>query len=147
VLTFFNLLFAGILAGFEIAVHYGLGAPPKSLCEDAQILLRQAMVLRLRILAPALFFPAFAFGIAAAVRDRAGKCLWLDGVALCALALWISIKALRTVPINSATLEWRADDPPKNWRQLIERAERFHVVAAWAAVVAFGCFLASALQH
>ena len=145
-LRFLNLLFAGILAGFEIAVHYGLGAPPESLREDAQIQLRQTLVLRLRILAPALFFPTLAFGIAVTVRDWAGKSLWLDAVALCALTVWLVIRVVRTVPVNSATLEWRAEDPPANWRQLIEKTERFHVLAAWASVIAFGCLLASALE-
>jgi hypothetical protein len=40
-LKFINLLFSGVLAGFEMGVHYGLGAPPAGLRDDAQILLRQ----------------------------------------------------------------------------------------------------------
>jgi hypothetical protein len=145
-LTFFTSFFAGILAGFEIAVHYGIGAPPDSLTESAQILLRQALIRRLRILAPALFCPTLALGIAVAVRDRTESGILLHEVALCALALWIAIRALRTVPVNIATLEWRPEAPPTNWRSLVEKTERFHVIAAWASVVAFGCFLWSALQ-
>jgi hypothetical protein len=52
-------------------VHYGLGAPPESLREDAQILLRQTMVRRLRILAPLIFFPTLLSGIAVAILEGA----------------------------------------------------------------------------
>jgi len=146
-LLFLNLLSAGVLAGFEIAVHYGLGAPPESLREDAQIVLRQIMVLRLRILAPALFLPTLVFGMAIAVRERHDGGQLLRSVVLCGLFLWIVIRVARTVPVNSATLEWKPDAPPQNWRELVERTERYHVIAAWAAVITFICFLKAGLQH
>ncbi len=139
-----NLFFAGLLAGLELGVHYGLGALPETLSEPAQIQLRQAFVLRLRILVPIVFLPAAASTIALALWDGAGPGVWLRRVALSALLLWIVIRALRTVPINSATLAWRPEDPPKNWKFLVEKAERFHVVAAWAAVLAFLCLLSAA---
>lgn len=98
VLRFLTLLFAGILAGFEIAVHYGLGAPPRSLTESAQILLRQAMVLRLRVLAPMLFVPTLAFGISFTVQDRHSGAGWLKGVALGSLGVWIVIRCCGLFP-------------------------------------------------
>ncbi len=52
VLDFVNLFFAGILAGIEIVIHYGLRAPTEVLDEQSQIQLRQALVLRLRVLVP-----------------------------------------------------------------------------------------------
>ena len=57
-----ELFFVGLLAGLELAVHYAFGAPPSSLPEDAQIVLRQTMIRRLRILAPAIFFACFLAG-------------------------------------------------------------------------------------
>ena len=147
VLNFLNLLFVGLLAGFEIAVHYGIGSPPKSLREDAQILLRQAMVLRLRILAPAIFLPSLILGISATIRERHEPGFWERGIGLGSLLLWIVIRIVRTVPVNSATLEWNAEAPPANWRELVTGTERFHVIAAWAAVIAFVCFLASTPQY
>jgi hypothetical protein len=146
VLEFLTLLFSGLLAGFEIGVHYGIGSPPASLTEAAQISLRQAMVLRLRILAPLLFLPALAFGITLTVLETRAQGSWLHGVALGALGIWITIRALRTVPVNSATLDWNPNMPPPGWRELVRRTERFHVIAAWAAVLAFICFLLPALR-
>ena len=141
------LLFAGILAGFEIAVHYGVGLPPRSLTDKAQILLRQSMVLRLRILAPALFLPTLAFGITRTIQDRHSRAISLDAVALGALTVWVVIRAFRTIPVNSATLDWNPEAPPSDWREQVERTERFHVIAAWATVIAFICFLLAASQH
>src|SRR5689334_9189375 len=98
-LKFVNLLFAGVLAGFETGVHYGLGPPPAGVHDDAQILLRQTMVLRLRVLAPAIFVPALASTVALAASDRSNPEVW---VALGALATWIVFRVVQTVPVNSA---------------------------------------------
>ena len=142
-----TLLFAGMLTGFEFAIHYGVGAPPQVLSEEAQVRLRQAMVRRLRVLAPALFFPALGCGIALSFRDRHLSTLWPNGCAVALLLIWILIRALRTVPVNSATLEWHPLNPPANWREQVERTERFHGIAVWAAVLAFLCFLLPAMRY
>lgn len=146
-LLFLNLFFGGLLAGLEIGVHYGLGAPPESLREDAQILLRQAMVRRLRILAPLIFFPTLVSGIAVVILEGRAAGLWAREVGLAALLVWIVLRVVRTVPVNSATLEWKPESPPPGWRDMVKRTERFHVIAAWAAVVAFLCSLLSTFQR
>lgn len=138
---FIELLFVGLLAGIELAVHYGIGAPPVSLSEEAQILLRQALVRRLRILVPAIFLPAFLFAVLVAFQERHAPETWLRGGAIGMFLLWVVIRILRTVPVNSATLDWDPRDPPTDWRSQVERTERFHVIGAWAAVVAFLCAL------
>jgi hypothetical protein len=64
-----------------------------------------------------------------------------------ALLTWIAIRVIGTVPINSATLAWQLSAPPKDWKAQVNRAERFHIVGVWAAVLAFAFFLtAVALQ-
>jgi hypothetical protein len=138
-----QLLFVGLLAGFEIGVHYGIGSPPQSLREDAQIVLRQSLVRRLRILAPALYLPSLLLTILATVRDRHNPGVWLSYAALAMFLVWALIRIVRAVPVNRATLEWSPEQPPINWRALVERTEQFHVVAAWAAVIAFACLLFS----
>jgi hypothetical protein len=57
-LELFNLAFAGILAGREIAIHYGAHGTAQNLNEQSQLQLRQALARRLRILVPAFFLPA-----------------------------------------------------------------------------------------
>ncbi len=51
-LHFSNLPFAGVLAGSEIGIHYGVGAPPPVVGDTASIQIRQAAGRRLRILIP-----------------------------------------------------------------------------------------------
>ena len=98
---------------------------------------------RLRILAPAIFLPAIMLAALIAFEERHERGSWFRLVTVGMLLVWIFIRILRTVPVNSATLEWNPETPPSNWRSQIERTERFHVVAAWAAVLAFLCSLAS----
>jgi hypothetical protein len=71
VLHFTNLFFTGILAGIEFAIHYGVRAPAEVLSDRAQFQLRQALVLRLRVLVPAFFVPTALSGIA--VRFLMGR--------------------------------------------------------------------------
>jgi hypothetical protein len=143
-LRFANLLFAGILAGMEVAIHYGLHRPTTVLGDVAQVRLRQALVLRLRILVPAFFLPAAASGLAVAVMEGAAPGLWLRIAGILGGLVWIAIRVVGTVPINKATLIWNAEAPPADWRAQVDHAERFHILGVWAAVGAFVCFLASA---
>ena len=142
-LHFINLFFAGILAGIEIVIHFGLRAPTEVLSDRSQLRLRQALVLRLRVLVPAFFVPTALSGIAVAVLDGAAAGLWLRCVALLAILVWIVIRIVGTVPLNSATLTWELAAPPADWKAQVVRAERFHDIGVWAVVLSFGCFLAS----
>ena len=140
-LHFANLFFAGMLAGIETGVHCGLGAPPKALSELSQILLRQALVLKLRTLVPIYFVPAVASAVALTAIDGSSPGLWLRYAGLMALLIWIIIRVVRTIPINGATLTWNPEAPPKDWRLRVETSERFHVLGVWASVTAFVCFM------
>ena len=143
VLDFVNLFCSGILAGIEIVIHYGLRVPAEVLDEQSQIQLRQALVLRLRVLVPAFFVPTALSGIAVTVLDGVEPGFWFRCAGVLAVLIWILIRVIGTVRINSATLTWQPDAPPKNWRVLVSRAERFHIVGVWAAIMAFVFFLAA----
>jgi hypothetical protein len=138
-----NLFFGGMLAGIETAVHYGLGAPPTALSEQSQIQLRQVLVRKLRVLVPVFFVPTLASAIALAAIDGSTPRLWLRCTGLLALLIWVVIRVIRTVPINSATLTWNPGSPPKDWRLRVESAERFHVLGVWVSVIAFVSFIAA----
>jgi hypothetical protein len=141
VLDVVNVFFAGILAGMEFVIHYGVRKPAEALGDQAQLQLRQALVLRLRVLVPAVFVPTAVTAIAIAVLDGAAPGWWFRGAGILALLIWIAIRVIGTVPINSATLTWQPSAPPKNWKALVNRAERFHIVGAWAIIMAFALFL------
>jgi hypothetical protein len=82
-------------------------------------------------------------GIAVAVIDHAAPGLWFRCTGMLAVLVWIVIRVIGTVPINSATLTWDAGTPPKNWRAQVDHAERFHIFGVWAAVIAFASFMAA----
>jgi hypothetical protein len=147
VLDIVNVFFAGMLAGIEFVIHYGLRAPAEVLDDQSQIRFRQALVLRLRVLVPAFFVPTAVLGIALTVLNSAEPGFWLRCAGVVALLTWIVIRVIGTVPINSATLTWQPSAPPKNWKVQVDHAERFHIVGVWAAVLAFALFLkAMAIQ-
>ena len=141
ILDVVSVFFAGMLAGSEFVIHYGVRRPSEQLDDQAQLQLRKALVMRLRVLVPALFVPTAVLGTALAVLNAGTAGFWFRCAAVLALLVWIAIRVIGTVPINSATVKWPLSAPPKNWKELIHRAERFHIVGVWAAVLAFACFL------
>ena len=142
-LDFVNLFFAGMLAGIEFVIHYGLRGPCETLDDHAQLQLRQALVIRLRVLVPAFFAPTALLGIALTVLSGGIPGFWFRCAAVLTVCIWILIRVVGTVPINSATADWQLSAPPKNWKELVNRAERFHSVGVWAAVLAFAFFLSA----
>ncbi len=141
ILDFVNLFFAGMLAGIEFVIHYGFRGPSESLDEHSQLQLRQALVMRLRVLVPAFFAPTAVLGIILMVANTSAPGFWSRCAAVLAVCIWVLIRVVGTVPINSATADWPLNDPPKNWKELVNRAERFHIIGVWAAVLAFVFFL------
>src|SRR5690348_876516 len=107
VLEIVNVFFAGMLAGIEFVIHYGLRAPSEILDEQSQLKLRQALVLRLRVLVPAFFVPTAITGIGLTILDGTSPGFGLRYAGLFALLIWILIRVVGTVPINSATLSWQ----------------------------------------
>jgi hypothetical protein len=140
ILEFINLFFAGLLAGMEIAVHYGFHPQTVALDEKPQIVLRQGVARTLRWIVPAFFIPAMLTGIAITIMDGVAPGLYFRIAALIAIVVWIAVRIIGTVPINSATIEWDSDAPPKDWREQITKAERFHIAGTWAAILAFAFF-------
>jgi hypothetical protein len=136
-----NVFFAGMLAGIEFVIHYGVREPAETLDDHAQLQLRKALVLRLRVLVPAFFAPAAILGIGLTFLNTTAPGFVFRCVAVVALFLWIVIRVIGTVPINSATVAWQLSAPPRDWKAQVTHAERFHIVGVWAAVLAFACFL------
>jgi hypothetical protein len=140
-IEFINLFFAGILAGMETVIHYGIRQPTEILEEKAQIQLRQAMILRLRWLVPAFFVPTAITAIVITTLEHNSRGVAFCYAGLVAILVWVLVRVIGTVRINSATLEWEADAPPKDWRAQSANSERFHIVGTWAAILTFGFFL------
>jgi uncharacterized membrane protein len=147
IIEFVSLFFAGILAGEEFVVRYGVHVSLAVLNEQSQIQVRQALILRLRMLVPAIFLPTAVLGVAVLVLDGSGPGLGFRCAGLLALLIFILITLIGTVPINKGALAWRSDAPPSNWKAIVSRWERLDVVRSSAAILAFAFFLTAVALH
>ena len=143
VLEFMNVLSAGVLAGEEFVIRYGVRAPVASLDEKPHLQLRQALIRTLRLLVPAVFGLTILSGIAVTVLGGLGLGLGLRCAGLLALLAFISITLGGTVPINQAIMTWDVAAPPKDWQTQIKRWERLDTARTWTAITAFCLFLAA----
>ena len=148
IIGFFNVLCAGILAGEEFTIRYGVRKPLASLEQQPHILFRQALILRLRVLVPTVFGLTLLSGIVVtiingSVRFDLGFAFRCVGVI--ALISFITLTLLGTVPINQAAGQWDPLAPPSNWRALIDRWEILDNWRCWLALAAFVLFLAATL--
>ena len=132
---------AGILAGEEFIVRYGVQPSIRSLDDRAHLLARVALVRRMRIVVPVIIVPTVLCAIAVLIltdTSDGGGWRWAGAIALLAFVLF---SALGTVPINIEVIDWQADDPPDDWKAVVCRWERIDIFRSSAAIIAFACFL------
>jgi uncharacterized membrane protein len=143
ILEFVNLFFAGLLAGAEFVVRFGVRAAIGALDPQPSIRLRQALIRTLRALVPGLYLPTLLTGIAVTIWNGGGFALRC--AAMLALLGWTLVTFTGTVPINAAILdEWQAETPPADWKATIHRWERLDTARTLAALATFALFLAAA---
>ena len=142
-----NLFCAGLLAGIEVAVRFGVRGPVATLAASPQIQVRQGLIRTLRVLTPIVFGLTLLSALVVTGLGRAvpgGAMRWFG---LAAILAWTVVTFLGTVPINKALLTWRPEAPPENWKEQVKRWERLDTFRAAAAVIAFAGFLAAAAQR
>jgi uncharacterized membrane protein len=143
VLGFINLFGAGMLAGEEFVIRYGVRGPLASLGDQAHIQMRQGLIRTLRVLVPAIFLPTLLTAVAVTIAGGAGPGLALRCAAVLALLGWLAVTLGGTVPINAAAFEWDPAAPPAGWHPQVNRWERLNTVRVWLAVGAFALMLAA----
>ncbi len=140
VFEFVNLFCAGILAGIEFVVRYGIRGAIPVLDEQPQIRLRQALIRRLRVAVPIVYASTALSAVAVTILDGTG----FRYAGLVAVLGWTLVTFIGTVPINKATLTWQPAAPPADWRALVRRWERLDTARWWAAALVFASFLTAA---
>ncbi|MCD2191775.1 DUF1772 domain-containing protein [Actinomycetospora endophytica] len=136
------VIFAGLLAGEEFVVRWGLAPAMRSLPDPAHLRIWIALVRRLRVLVPMLIAPTVALVIALAVWAAPGPWAWAS---LGVLAVFVASSALGTVPINMQVIEWDPDQPPPDWPTVIARWETIDVLRSSTAVASFALLTISLL--
>jgi hypothetical protein len=140
---FLSLFFAGVLAGEELVICYGVRTAIAVLDRQPEIRLRQALTRKLRIRVPAIFILAALSLLAAMSLDQSGSGFRLRSLAALGLLIWVATTLLGTVPISKDALTWQPDAPPEHWKVLVSRWERFDIARCWAAVISFAFLVAA----
>jgi hypothetical protein len=143
IVEFVCLFFAGVLAGEELVICYGVRAVIAVLDQQPQIQLRHALIRKLRAVVPAIFILTALSLLAAMSLDETGAGFRLRCLAALGLLIWVVTTLFGTVPISKDTLTWRPDAPPDHWRVLVSRWERFDIARCWAAVISFAFLVAA----
>lgn len=140
IIQFIGVFLAGIFAGIEFLVRYGVHPSLARLGERAGIEARQALVRRLRVVVPAVMLPTVAINTVAAVLDPGTVVRWVGIGSLVAVLLF---SFLGTVPINIAVNDWDAAVPPSDWRAVVHRWEVIDVFRSSTAILGFALVLAA----
>jgi hypothetical protein len=145
VVQYIGLFLLGVLAGEELIVRYGIHPALSSLDDRAHLLARQALVRRLRVVVPIVMLPAAALALVVLVIVT-GPGLVLRWASLIAMAAFLLLSFLGTVPINIKVNDWRVDAPPADWKAVVHRWARIDVLRSTAATAAF-LFAVLAVAH
>lgn len=139
-----SIFLAGLLAGEELIVRYGVHPALLALDDPTQVRARQSLIMKLRVIVPVIFFSTLAASIVALVigGTEGGFGVRLAGVLV--LGVWLVTTFGGTVLINQAALAWLPDSPPEEWKETITRWGRIDVVRSSAAIAAFACFVIAA---
>jgi uncharacterized membrane protein len=147
VLETLGLLFAGVLAGEEFIVRYGVQPALTSLDDLPHLRARQALVRRLRVVVPALMVPTVLLAVVTVIVGGTGAGFGFRVAGLAALVAFVLFSFLGTVPINIAVNDWDAEHPPADWKRVVARWQLIDVFRSSAALLGFALLLvALALQ-
>lgn len=145
ILTIASVILAGLLAGEELIVRYGVHPALVALDDTTQIRARQSLIYTMRVVVPVLFFAALGTAIAALVVGGPDAGFAFRVASVAALVVWLGTTFGGTVVVNSAVIEWSAEAPPAEWRALIVRWGRIDVVRSSAAILAFAAVAVAAV--
>jgi uncharacterized membrane protein len=141
ILQIVGLLFAGVLAGEEFIVRYGVQPSLSTMDDRPHLLARQALVRRMRYVVPALMIPTVLLGLAVAIAGGTGVGCVFRWIGFAALVAFVLFSFLGTVPINIKVNDWNPDAPPADWKAVVKRWQFIDVFRSSAALLAFVCFL------
>ena len=139
-----GLILAGLLAGEEFIVRWGVQPALSSLEDRAHILARVALVKRLKVVVPMLMVPTVLVGIAVLATGGIAAGFAFRALGVLALVGFVLFSFLGTVPINMKVNDWTPDAPPADWRDVVRRWQFIDVFRSSAAILAFVAFVVAA---
>jgi uncharacterized membrane protein len=137
VIELLSVIVAGVLAGIEFIVRWGVQPALSRLDDRTSLAARKALIVRLRVLVPAIGLPALILAIVAAILGQGDPGTWLRWAGAAALVVFFAIAFAGTVPINARIDGWSLDAPPTDAKAVIRRWQLIDVFRSSAALVAF----------
>ena len=139
-----SLALGGIFAGFLITVMV-LELSMRDLSASAYTQVRQVELDRLDTLATVTLLPtAIATIVLVSLGLKWGSPgLGLRSIALVLLLVVFIVTVVINLPINADQRDWSIAHPPSDWASDRDRWQVAHAVRTMAAVLAYGCLIAS----
>ncbi|MGA0567362.1 anthrone oxygenase family protein [Rathayibacter sp. KR2-224] len=141
ILLIVQLVLAGLLAGEEFIVRWGIQPAIASLPDDAHVRTRIALVKRLKVVVPILMVAAVLASVAVLIGEGLAQGFGFRIAGMVALIIFVLASFLGTVPINMGVNDWNPDDLPADWASVVTRWQRIDVLRSTAAGLAFVLFI------
>ncbi len=137
-----GVFLAGILAGEEFIVRYGVQPALNALEDRAHLLSRMALVRKLMIVVPSIMAPTVIVALIVVFTGGTGAGFIFRMLGVAALVAFLLFSFLGTVPINIRVNDtWDVDNPPADWKQLVKRWVVIDTFRSTAAILAFAFFV------
>lgn len=140
VLAVITVVVVGVMVGVEFAVAVFVNPILDRLPHDGGLEARSDGARVLGRVMPFWYIGSVVLGAVwtALAWNGAGTTLIVAGTALLVLSVVMSIVLL--VPINSRVATWSREGVPADWKQQMQRWDRFHYVRVGILVLAFALF-------
>ena len=139
--SYLNIFGTGILAGVLWMSALGLGPASAALGPAQQVILRQQLIKRLRLLmTPFMLLPIVTSGTLLALNGKpghraAGTAEFISSVAAVAVTIFVN------VPLNWRFADWSAKNLPADWHMYVRQWDRANSIRFVLALAAFACAL------
>ncbi|GHE74036.1 MULTISPECIES: DUF1772 domain-containing protein [Streptomyces] len=136
-LEVFTTVVVGLMVGVEFSVAFVMNRIFNALPEDSDQLARAHGGRMLGALMPFWYIGSLVLGAIWAVAgwDRSGAGLVVIAAALLIVSVIMSVLLL--VPINNRSRTWTPENRPEDWKEQMNRWDRYHYARVAVIVAAF----------
>ncbi|CAA22789.1 MULTISPECIES: DUF1772 domain-containing protein [Streptomyces] len=140
-LEVFTTVIVGLMVGVEFSVAFVMNRIFNALPEDSGQLARAHGGRMLGALMPFWYIGSLVLSAVWAVAgwDRSGAGLVVIAAALLIVSVIMSLLLL--VPINDRGKTWTPENRPADWKEQMNRWDRYHYVRVAVIVAAFACLV------
>ncbi|MEU4981617.1 DUF1772 domain-containing protein [Streptomyces sp. NPDC021969] len=140
-LEVFTTVIVGLMVGVEFSVAFVMNRIFNALPEDSGQLARAHGGRMLGALMPFWYIGSLVLSAVWAVAgwDRSGAGLVVTAAALLIVSVIMSLLLL--VPINNRGKTWTPENRPADWKEQMNRWDRYHYVRVAVIVAAFACLV------